>query len=86
MVKAILDGRKTQTRRLIKNSLLPKLDGLMFLGEECLWAPHKPGDHLWVRETYALVEIICNVREKRWLYKADDPDKRVECCRLRICI
>ena len=42
MVRAILDGRKTQTRRVIK----PQRDYC------CLYG--KPGDRLWVRETWCL--------------------------------
>lgn len=42
MVRAILSGVKTQTRRVAK--MLP-LDGACPYG--------KPGDHLWVRETHA---------------------------------
>jgi len=41
MVRAILDGRKTQTRRVVKNSP----EGVCPYG--------KPGERLWVRETWA---------------------------------
>lgn len=41
MVRAILDGRKTMTRRVAK----PKFDA---------W---QVGDRLWVRETYAITHI-----------------------------
>ncbi len=51
MVRAILDGRKTQTRRCVKNPEI--MDGLMLEGEEGEWCPYgKPGDRLWVRETW----------------------------------
>lgn len=62
MVRAILDGRKTQTRRVVK---LPVIDrygtGCEIAGSElnsCLnqgmeICPYgKPGDRLWVRETF----------------------------------
>lgn len=64
MVEAILDGRKTQTRRLF----MPKVDtdGALQLGDTEQWQPMLvgemlkpvrcpygvPGDRLWVKETY----------------------------------
>lgn len=67
MVRAILDGRKTQTRRIVKLShergmLNPVVRGRN--GEissvSCRLAPTlcpfgQPGDRLWVRETWALL-------------------------------
>lgn len=48
MVRAILDGSKTQTRRIVK-----KLDERMFADEAEDWCPHgRRGDRLWVRETW----------------------------------
>lgn len=44
MVRTIIDGRKTQTRRTING------------GDYTPWQPcpfGQPGDHLWVRETWA---------------------------------
>ena len=51
MVRAILGGRKTQTRRPLRNR--QRLEGLMLKGEEADWCPcGKPGDTLWVREKW----------------------------------
>lgn len=62
MVKAILEGRKTQTRRVIKPQ--PKHSASYWIcGKNGVWAdghgwqklcPYgQPGDELWVRETWA---------------------------------
>lgn len=47
MVRAILDGRKTQTRRVIKEKLM-RGEGAHV--NNCPYG--KPGDRLWVRETW----------------------------------
>ena len=72
MVRAILDGRKTQTRRVIKPQ--PPYDKFIHLGAGALgmwsgwpedpkapiweaYCPYgKPGDQLWVRETFCPVD------------------------------
>lgn len=53
MVRAILAGVKTQTRRVVKKNAvrLPNGDGQPFL-VECPYGV--PGDRLWVRETFRL--------------------------------
>jgi hypothetical protein len=56
MVRAILDGSKTQTRRAAKEfNEMPNLDGILkrFPNQEgCPYGT--PGDRLWVRETWAV--------------------------------
>ena len=66
MVRAILEGRKTVTRRVVK----PQPDGQpVLMGEDSCWPgyfaiqgtekvirlPYQPGDILWVRETWAKI-------------------------------
>lgn len=66
MVRAILDGRKTQTRRVVKADfdIIGECDdgSLWPWREDCenggdIWYPcpyGQPGDRLWVRETWAM--------------------------------
>jgi hypothetical protein len=65
MVRALLDGRKTQTRRVLKRQALHKPEPHSILYHEgnliCRWqsgvrhdvpSPYAPGDRLWVREAW----------------------------------
>ena len=58
MVRAILDGTKTQTRRVVK-------DGIPIGNWEITekHAPYKPGDILWVRETWTGYQTANYVRK-----------------------
>jgi hypothetical protein len=73
MVLAILDGRKTQTRRIVKPQ--PNVvhaihtdasieTNLIFRrGDQRIHCPYgKPGDRLWVRETWALSGRFANAK------------------------
>lgn len=94
MVRAILEGRKTQTRRLIKEIALcapycEVYDGkLTACDENGEWHPAeefcraRPGDVLWVRETWANLPVSpgghTRLMNGVYYYKADDPDLRPE--------
>lgn len=64
MVRAILGGRKTQTRRIIKNRTVPDVGGCPY-GE--------PGERLWVRETF--LNNALDGYPPVWFYRADSDDK-----------
>lgn len=80
MVRAILDGRKTQTRRPIKFPFRAKQHGVVMssfgpadssdsdMASECPYG--QPGDRLWVRETWAGGKEIV-------FHKATDEDRVV---------
>jgi hypothetical protein len=71
MVRAILDDRKTQTRRIIKNP--QKLEGLMLKGEASQWCPYGGvGDTIWVREgfRYAIFGLGCGGKASGIEYKS----------------
>ena len=85
MVRAILDGRKTQTRRVVKpqpkphqsggwiwekvGGIIATKSGKIYKSKMLSRNPYgKPGDRLWVRETWA--NVLCH----KMFYKADGND------------
>lgn len=81
MTRAILDGRKTQTRRPVKFPVHDKNLGCELAGNELAGelsagnylnsAFGKPGDRLWVRETWARYNIDQNSHDIA--YRATTP-------------
>jgi hypothetical protein len=78
MVQAIMEGRKTQTRRIVKDSMLQENNGkydeefLLLTVKKCPYG--EVGDVLWVRETfnsdYGFKDMEGNVVPPGILYKA----------------
>lgn len=63
MIRAILDGRKTQTRRAVKDDEGPQL-GKSY----CRYG--RPGDRLWVRETFCS-DVVRAPHLPQIAYRAD---------------
>lgn len=80
MVRAILEGRKTQTRRKVRRDVfsLPGFDACPVeswmswedpdtgITHEITSPYGQPGDRLWVRETHCLVPAFRNAAGDRW--------------------
>jgi hypothetical protein len=76
MVRAILEGRKTQTRRIVKGQALEFLESFVpefvSLKENGFSKYGYAGDKLWVKETWQYVDF-CG-EDNGYVYRATDPD------------
>lgn len=76
MVRAILSGKKTQTRRIAKFS-----KPVNCWGEETVSktkSPYAVGDRLYVRETWADLAENGGAPDDRYVYRATDPEWQTE--------
>jgi hypothetical protein len=64
MVRAILEGRKTQTRRIVKDCYLTGGPPEDYLLSRCPYG--QPGDRLWVRETFAWPNDQVTIYRANW--------------------
>lgn len=83
MVRAILEGKKTQTRRLIKPQPAAGVRNSVFVpsgledghGRELQCSYGGPGDRLWVREAIGIhIDPVKTGLEGVCVYRADFPD------------
>lgn len=80
MVRAVLDGRKSNTRRVCKIPIeIPRgypgasRDRLEYLDRVFDKCPHgQPRDRIWVKETYSVISRDDSNEGEKIIYRADD--------------
>lgn len=75
MVRALLDGRKTMTRRLAWREIDDPAGEMGLEGHPSPWQRVVPGDRLWVREAAAWIDNEEFGKPSYWQYRADTNGK-----------